>query len=44
VLAAATRGEPGSQLALAQHLGVDRTVMTYLVDDLRSRRARRAAA
>ena len=34
VLAAATRGEPGSQLALAQHLGVDRTVMTYLLDDL----------
>ncbi len=34
VLAAATRGEPGSQLALAQHLGVDRTVMTYLIDDL----------
>lgn len=23
-----------SQLALAQHLGIDRTVMTYLVDDL----------
>ncbi len=34
VLAAATRGEPGNQLALAQHLGVDRTVMTYLIDDL----------
>jgi MarR family transcriptional regulator for hemolysin len=34
VLAAATRGEPESQLALAQHLGVDRTVMTYLLDDL----------
>lgn len=34
VLAAATRGDPGSQLALAQHLGVDRTVMTYLLDDL----------
>jgi DNA-binding MarR family transcriptional regulator len=34
VLAAAARGEPGSQLALAQHLGVDRTVMTYLLDDL----------
>jgi MarR family transcriptional regulator for hemolysin len=27
-------GEHGSQLALAQHLGVDRTVMTYLLDDL----------
>jgi DNA-binding MarR family transcriptional regulator len=34
VLAAATRGEPGSQLELAQHLGIDRTVMTYLLDDL----------
>ncbi len=34
VLAAATRGDPASQLALAQHLGVDRTVMTYLLDDL----------
>ena len=34
VLAAATRSEPESQLALAQHLGVDRTVMTYLLDDL----------
>ena len=36
VLSAAARGEPGSQLALAQHLGVDRTVMTYLLDDLES--------
>jgi DNA-binding MarR family transcriptional regulator len=34
VLAAATRSDPGSQLELAQHLGVDRTVMTYLLDDL----------
>jgi DNA-binding MarR family transcriptional regulator len=34
VLAASGRGEPRSQLALAQHLGVDRTVMTYLLDDL----------
>ena len=34
VLAAAGRGEPSSQLALAQKLGVDRTVMTYLLDDL----------
>jgi DNA-binding MarR family transcriptional regulator len=34
VLAAATHGEPDSQLALALHLGVDRTVMTYLLDDL----------
>jgi len=56
VLAAAIRGEPGTQLALAQHLGVDRTVMTYLLDDLEGaglierrpdpadRRARRIAA
>src|SRR5450755_1558702 len=56
VLAAATRGEPGSQLELAQHLGIDRTVMTYLLDDLEraglierradpaDRRARRIAA
>ena len=28
------RGEQPSQLALATHLGIDRTVMTYLVDDL----------
>lgn len=34
VLATAAHGEPTSQLALAQHLGVDRTVMTYLLDDL----------
>jgi DNA-binding MarR family transcriptional regulator len=34
VLAAAAREEPGSQLRLAQHLGVDRTVMTYLLDSL----------
>jgi DNA-binding MarR family transcriptional regulator len=34
VLAEAARGEHGSQLALAQHLGVDRTVMTYLLDSL----------
>jgi DNA-binding MarR family transcriptional regulator len=34
VLTAAIGGELGSQLALAQHLGVDRTVMTYLLDDL----------
>jgi hypothetical protein len=32
VLAAAAHGAVGSQLALAQHLGVDRTVMTYLLD------------
>lgn len=36
VLAMAGRDEAGSQLALAQHLGVDRTVMTYLLDDLES--------
>ena len=34
VLVTTSRGEPSSQLALAQHLGVDRTVMTYLIDDL----------
>jgi DNA-binding MarR family transcriptional regulator len=34
VLSAAAKGMVGSQLALAQHLGVDRTVMTYLLDDL----------
>jgi DNA-binding MarR family transcriptional regulator len=34
VLAAATSDDTGSQLALAQKLGVDRTVMTYLIDDL----------
>jgi DNA-binding MarR family transcriptional regulator len=34
VLAAAARSEPGSQQQLAHHLGLDRTVMTYLLDDL----------
>ncbi|NJC69171.1 winged helix-turn-helix transcriptional regulator [Planosporangium thailandense] len=34
VLASAAGGRPGTQLALAQQLGVDRTVMTYLLDDL----------
>jgi DNA-binding MarR family transcriptional regulator len=34
VLSAAAQGSVASQLALAQHLGVDRTVMTYLLDDL----------
>jgi DNA-binding MarR family transcriptional regulator len=34
VLSAAAQGTVGTQLALAQHLGVDRTVMTYLLDDL----------
>jgi DNA-binding MarR family transcriptional regulator len=36
ILAVASRGQVASQLALAQHLGVDRTVMTYLIDDLES--------
>src|SRR5947209_4860389 len=56
VLSAAAQGAVGSQLALAQHLGVDRTVMTYLLDDLEAaslierrpdpadRRARRVVA
>jgi len=34
ILSAAAQGTVSSQLALAQHLGVDRTVMTYLLDDL----------
>jgi DNA-binding MarR family transcriptional regulator len=34
VLAAAAQGRVASQLALAQHLAIDRTVMTYLLDDL----------
>src|SRR5437879_3752533 len=34
VIAAAARSEVGSQLALAHHLGIDRTVMTYMLDDL----------
>lgn len=34
VLSAAVHDSPRHQLALAQHLGVDRTVMTYLIDDL----------
>ena len=34
VLTSVGRGDPPSQLALAQQLGVDRTVMTYLLDDL----------
>jgi DNA-binding MarR family transcriptional regulator len=34
VLDTAGRGEPKSQSALAQFLGVDRTVMTYLIDGL----------
>jgi DNA-binding MarR family transcriptional regulator len=38
VLSAAARSEVGSQLALAQYLGIDRTVMTYLLDDLENAR------
>ena len=34
VLSAAVHDLPDSQQALAQRLGVDRTVMTYLLDDL----------
>jgi DNA-binding MarR family transcriptional regulator len=34
VLAAAATGAAGSQLALGRQLGVDRTVMTYLLDEL----------
>jgi MarR family transcriptional regulator, transcriptional regulator for hemolysin len=33
-LATVTNGEQPNQLALATHLGIDRTVMTYLIDDL----------
>jgi DNA-binding MarR family transcriptional regulator len=38
ILSAAAQGAVSSQLALAQHLGVDRTVMTYLLDDLEAAR------
>lgn len=34
VVSAAARGEVESQTGLAQQLGIDRTVMTYLIDDL----------
>lgn len=34
VVSAAARGEVESQTGLAQQLGIDRTVMTYLLDDL----------
>ncbi|WP_043625618.1 MarR family winged helix-turn-helix transcriptional regulator [Nonomuraea candida] len=33
-LAAVAGGAHPTQLALAAHLGIDRTVMTYLIDDL----------
>ncbi|WP_024799612.1 MarR family winged helix-turn-helix transcriptional regulator [Nocardia sp. BMG51109] len=36
VLMASQQAGPRSQLALAQYLGLDRTVMTYLLDDLES--------
>src|ERR1700728_3797690 len=38
VLCAPARDEPGSQAAMAQRLGIDRTVMTYLLDDLAAAR------
>jgi DNA-binding MarR family transcriptional regulator len=46
VLAAAAQELPVGQGALAQRLGIDRTVMTYLVDDLEAAGlvSRRAAA
>jgi DNA-binding MarR family transcriptional regulator len=34
VLSSAAHGAVSSQVALAQHLGIDRTVMTYLLDEL----------
>src|ERR1700687_2236830 len=34
ILVAAIHHQAGGQGALAQRLGVDRTVMTYLIDDL----------
>jgi len=34
VLQTAARGRPPSQLALARELGIDKTVMTYLLDEL----------
>lgn len=33
-LAVVTQGDQQNQLALATYLGIDRTVMTYLIDDL----------
>jgi DNA-binding MarR family transcriptional regulator len=38
VLSAAALDDPGSQAALAQRLSIDRTVMTYLLDDLEAAR------
>lgn len=37
LLAAVARDCPRSQAALAQHVGLDRTVVTYLLDDLSAR-------
>lgn len=34
ILTLATGGQGPTQVQLAQHLGIDRTVMTYLLDDL----------
>jgi DNA-binding MarR family transcriptional regulator len=34
ILTTAVRAVPATQLSIAQRLGVDRTVMTYLLDDL----------
>jgi DNA-binding MarR family transcriptional regulator len=34
VLVAVVHGDQPNQLALAAHLGIDRTVMTYVIDDL----------
>jgi DNA-binding MarR family transcriptional regulator len=38
ILVAAVQDQAGGQGALAQRLGVDRTVMTYLIDDLEAAR------
>ncbi|MGH3168483.1 MAG: MarR family winged helix-turn-helix transcriptional regulator [Trebonia sp.] len=38
VLSAAARDEHESQAAMAERLGIDRTVMTYLLDDLEAAR------
>lgn len=34
ILSAVVRNEPPTQVALAAHLGIDRTVITYLIDSL----------
>ncbi|RAY17141.1 MarR family transcriptional regulator [Actinomadura craniellae] len=34
ILAAVVHGDQPTQAALAAHLGIDRTVMTYVIDDL----------